>query len=108
METTQKKAVAYIQGFNKWLTAVETKVCEAKMGLSVAEKMVILRTACEQVSNQLVVSGLLEAANEDALEPDGLVNAFRVGKKARGGRQQLRQGATTTRSLIVTLKNGDS
>ncbi|KAH0567728.1 hypothetical protein KQX54_012621 [Cotesia glomerata] len=86
-----------IEDLNKWLTAVETKVSEAKVGISVADEMVLLRAACEQILNQFVVSGLSETVNEDVklltgalavalespLEPSELVDAFPVGKKAR-------------------------
>ncbi|XP_046748859.1 uncharacterized protein LOC124412786 [Diprion similis] len=104
---------------NLKVDAVEAVPAEAK--LSAADEAVLLRAACKQVSNQLVVSGLPEVEGEDikslsrsligalgvTLDEDDLVDALRIGKRRRAAGYR-RSGLAGPRTIVVAMRSKDA
>lgn len=121
LKAAQKKTDADVASLGQRLDAVESRAVEAKTALSIADETVLLRAACDQVSNQLLVSGLPETGNDDAkllataltdaletpLEPGVLVDAYRVGKRVRAKGVQREGGSAGARSLVIVFNSKD-
>ncbi|KAH0561027.1 hypothetical protein KQX54_011408 [Cotesia glomerata] len=65
LKATQSITDTKLADLHDRLTDVEARIHEARTQLSSADELVLLRAACDQMTNQLIMNGLPENENEN-------------------------------------------